>query len=60
MKRGVEEGVGKVATACRALELPRLSHYRSGRSSLESGRIRKEALELSVRHPRYGIDELRR
>ena len=30
------------------------SYYRSGRSSLESRRIRKEVLELSGKHPRYG------
>ncbi|HEY5813824.1 MAG TPA: IS3 family transposase, partial [Terrimicrobiaceae bacterium] len=30
------------------------SYYRSGRSSLESRRIRKEVLELSAKHPRYG------
>jgi putative transposase len=46
----VEEGIGKVAAACRALGLSRSSYYRSGRSSLESRRIR----ELSAKHPRYG------
>ena len=51
----VEEGIGKVATACRALGLARSSYYRGGRSSLESRRIRKEVLELSAKHPRYGI-----
>ena len=50
----MEEGLGKVATACRALGLPRSSYYRSGGSSLESRRIGKEVLELSVKHPRYG------
>jgi putative transposase len=54
VKRSVEGGLGKVATACRALGLPRSSYYRSGGTSLESRRIRKEVLELSVRHPRYG------
>jgi hypothetical protein len=43
----VQEGIGKVAAACRALGLSRSSYYRSGRSSLESRRIRKEVLELS-------------
>jgi putative transposase len=43
-----------VAAACRALGLARASYYRSGRSSLESRRIRKEVLELSAKHPRYG------
>ena len=43
-----------MAAACRALGLSRSSYYRSGRSSLESRRIRKEVLELSGKHPRYG------
>ena len=43
-----------MAAACRALRLARSSYYRSGRSSLESRRIRKEVLELSGKHPRYG------
>ena len=50
----VQEGLGRVAAACRALRLARSSYYRSGRSSLESRRIRKEVLELSGKHPRYG------
>src|SRR5215510_1201586 len=50
----VQEGFGRVAAACRALGLARSSYYRSGRSSLESRRIRKEVLELSEKHPRYG------
>ena len=54
VKMSVEEGLGKVAAACRALGLARSSCYRSGRSSLESRRIRKEVLELSAQHPRYG------
>jgi putative transposase len=48
------EGIGKVAAACRALGLSRSSYYRSGRSSLESRRIRKEVLELSGKYPRCG------
>ena len=54
VKMSVQEGMGKVAAACRALGLSRSSYYRSGRSSLESRRIRKEVLELSEKHPRYG------
>ena len=54
VKMSMEEGIGKVAAACRALGLSRSSYYRSGRSSLESRRIRKEVLELSAKHPRYG------
>jgi putative transposase len=54
VKMSVLEGLGKVAAACRALGLARSSYYRSDRSSLESRRIRKEVLELSGKHPRYG------
>src|SRR4029077_9445593 len=54
VKMSVEEGIGKVAAACRALGFWRSSYYRSGQSSLESRRIRKEVLELSAKHPRYG------
>jgi putative transposase len=50
----LEEGLAKVVAACRALGLSRSSYYRSKRSSLESRRIRKEVLELSAKHPRYG------
>jgi putative transposase len=50
----VQEGLGRVAAACRALGVARSSYYRSGRSSLESRRIRKEVLELSEKYPRYG------
>jgi putative transposase len=39
-KMSVEEGIGKVAAACRALGLARSSSYRGGRVSLESRRIR--------------------
>ena len=54
VKMSVQENLGKVAAACRALGLSRSSYYRNGRSSLESRRIRKEVLELSEKHPRYG------
>ena len=50
----VQQGLGKVAAACRALGLSRSSYYRNGRSSRESHHIRKEVLELSEKHPRYG------
>jgi hypothetical protein len=49
VKMSVQEGIGKVAATCRALGLSRSSYYRSGRSSLESRRIRKEVLELSAK-----------
>ena len=48
-----------MAAACRALGLSRSSYYRNGRSSLESRRIRKEVLELSAKHPRYGYRRIR-
>ena len=60
VKMSVQDGIGKVAAACRALGLSRSSYYRSGRSSLESRRIRKEVLELSEKHPRYGYRPTRR
>ena len=54
VKMSVEEGLGQAATACQALGLARSSFYRSGCASLESRRVRKEVLELSANHPRYG------
>ena len=54
VKMSVQDGIGKVAAACRALGLARSSYYRRGGSSLESRRISKEVLELSGKHPRYG------
>lgn len=50
----VKDGLGKTAQACRALGLARSSFYRVGRESVESRRVRKEIVELSARHPRYG------
>jgi putative transposase len=54
VKLSVERGLGRAASACRALGLARSSFYRSGRESLEKCRVRKEVVELSARHPRYG------
>ena len=54
VKMSMQEGLGRVAAACRALGLSRSSYYRRGGSSLESRRIRKEVLELSGKYPRYG------
>jgi putative transposase len=54
VKLSVEEGLGPVAVACRALGLARSSVYRIGQTSVESRRIRKEIVELSEKHPRYG------
>lgn len=50
----VEEGLGQAAAACRALGLARSSFYRVKQESLESRRVRKEVVELSEKHPRYG------
>lgn len=54
VKMAVEEGLGSAARACRALDLARSSYYRGKLVSVESRRIRKEVLELSEKHPRYG------
>lgn len=54
MKLSVEEGMGPASAACRALGLARSSLYRCPRESVESRRVRKEAIELSRKHPRYG------
>jgi putative transposase len=52
----VEEGwsEGKTASACRALGLARSSYYRMAKVSVESRRVRKEIIDLSSKHPRYG------
>lgn len=52
----VEEGwsEGKTASACRALGLARSSYYRVAKVSVESRRVRKEIIELSSKHARYG------
>jgi len=54
VKMSQEEGWGNGMQACRALGLSRSSYYRVGQVSVESRRIRKEVLELSGKHPRYG------
>ena len=54
IKLSVERGLGRAASACRALGLARSSFYRRGRESLEKRRVRKEVVELSGQHPRYG------
>ena len=54
VKSSMKEGLGNAAQACRALGLSRSGFYRVGRESVESRRMRKEILELSRRHPRYG------
>ncbi len=51
----MEEGwSGTTAAACRALGLARSSFYRESREAVERRRVRKEVVELSGRHPRYG------
>ena len=54
VKMSQEKGWSNVAQACRALWLARSSFYRVGQVRVESRRIRKEVLELSGKHPRYG------
>lgn len=51
----LEEGwIGSTAAACRALGLVRSSFYRESREAVESRRVRKEVVDLSGKHPRYG------
>jgi putative transposase len=54
VKLVVEEGLGSAVQACRAIGLARSSYYRPSLVSVESRRVRKEVLELSEKHPRYG------
>lgn len=54
VKMSMEEGLGGVSAACRALGLARSSHYRESHQSVEARRVRKEIIELSEKHPRYG------
>jgi transposase InsO family protein len=54
VKMSQEEGWGNGAQACRALGLARSSYYRVGQVSMGSRRVRKDAVELSEKHPRYG------
>jgi putative transposase len=57
-RQSVESGLGSKAAACRALRLARSGFYRMARASVESRRLRKEVLEFSARHPRYGYRRL--
>jgi transposase InsO family protein len=54
VKVGIEGSGSSTALACRALGLTRSGYYRSSRESVQSRRIRKELIELSLKHPRYG------
>jgi putative transposase len=49
-----QEGLGCKAQACRALGMVRSSFYRLPQQRVESQRLRKEIIELSEKHPRYG------
>jgi hypothetical protein len=53
-RRSVENGEGTKSAACRALGLAMSGLPRQAKASAESRRIRKEMLELSAKHPRYG------
>ena len=53
-QKSAENGEGSRSAACRELGLVRSGLYRQAKTSVESRRIRKEVLELSARHPRYG------
>ncbi len=50
----VEAGMGSAAQACRALRLARSSFYRPCLLSPKRGRVRREVMQLSEKHPRYG------
>lgn len=54
VKVGIEGSGSSTALACRALGLTRSGYYRSSRESVQSRRVRKELIELSLKHPRYG------
>ena len=51
---GIEGSGSSTALACRALGLSRSGYYRSAKESVESRRVRKEIIELSLKQPRYG------
>lgn len=50
----VEQKVGTIAQACRALGLARSSFYRTSRRSAQSQGLHQEIQALSRQHPRYG------
>jgi putative transposase len=54
VKMIVEEGLGRTAAACRALELGRSSYYRGSQRSSGSVKLEGRIVELSEQHPRYG------
>jgi transposase InsO family protein len=50
----IEEGLGRTAQACRALELGRSSYYLARARSERSVELEQRIGELSLAHPRYG------
>jgi putative transposase len=50
----VKESLGGTAQACRALGLSRSGYYLVKSESVESRRMRREIIELSRKHSRYG------
>jgi putative transposase len=54
VRASVEEGLGRATQACRAVGLARSTFYRAGLERVESRRVRREIVEWSQKHPRYG------
>lgn len=54
VKHVVEKRLGNVKKVCETLKLTRSTYYQASRSSTQSRRVRKEIIELSQKHPRYG------
>jgi transposase InsO family protein len=54
VQMSVEEGLGRKAQACRALDLGRSSYYRSSVRRTGSLEKQQQIRALSERHPRYG------
>lgn len=54
IKLVIEAGLGTTAEACRALGLARSSYYRNQAVSTAKRQVRRQIVELSQEHPRYG------
>ena len=54
VKQMIEEGLGRTAQACRALELGRSSYYRASVRSERSVEMERRIGQMSLEHPRYG------
>jgi transposase InsO family protein len=50
----VEDGLGRIAQACRALKLARSGYYRVRKVSRSSRQVGNRVVALSRAHPRYG------